>query len=293
MAWHQLISNIEVKLKLKYQIYGGNKIMAAKFYRGLIFISLIFPITVTFAQNDGEVEEVNASENSVIAVPNATVEDAIPLNKDEEALREQIFKDAQKYTKEADVLAAEGKDEEADNIYVKAEDSLNKLSGDEVDLRETLLRKKIASFRIAWAHKIKDSAYADIKSGEYDVAIIKLNQAQQIDGLPKDLMSELQYFIDVAQKRIADADFKEKTSLEYKDVAPDYAVRNYKIDVALRKAKLLLKNKQYMKARDAYERILVQDAYNFEATHALRNIYRELRKIGNDRRKNDELERAA
>ena len=267
--------------------------MAAKFYRGLIFISLIFPITVTFAQNDGEVEEVNASENSVIAVPNATVEDAIPLNQDEIVVREQIFKDAEKYTVEGDTLAAAGKDEEADNTYVKAEECLNKLAGDEVDLREMLLRRKIASFRIKWAHKIKDSAYGDIKSGEYDAAIIKLNQAQQIDGLPKDLMTELQYFIDVAQKRIADVDFKDKTALEYKDVAPDYSVRNYKIDVALRKAKILLKNKQYMKARDAYERILVQDAYNFEATNAIRKIYRELRRIGSDRRKNDELERAA
>jgi Flp pilus assembly secretin CpaC len=279
--------------KLKYQIYGGNKIMAAKFYRGLIFISLIFPISVTFAQNDGGIEEVDANGNSVTALPNATVEDAIPINQDEEIAREKIFKDAQEFTAQGDTLAADGKDEEADAAYIKAEEALNKLAGDEVDLREMLLRKKIASFRIAWAHKIKDSAYADIKSGEYDAAIIKLNQAQQIDGLPKDLMKELQYFIDLAQKRIADVDFKEKTSLEYKDVAPDYQIRNYKIDVALRKAKILLKNKQYMKARDAYERILVQDAYNFEATHAIRKIYRELRRVGNDRRKNDELERAA
>jgi general secretion pathway protein D len=48
-----------------------------------------------------------------------------------------------------------------------------------------------------------------------------------------------------------------------------------------------------MKARDAYERILVQDAYNFEAARALKQIYKELRRIGNDRRKNDMLERAA
>jgi len=267
--------------------------MAAKFYRGLIFISLILPFSATFAQDDRNVEEVSANVTNVSVLPNATQEDAIPVNEDEEVLRDKIFKEALELSSEGDKLAAEGKEGEADEKYSEAEESLSKLDGDEVDLRVSLLKKKIASFRIKWAMKIKDSAYADIKSGDYDVALIKLSQAQQIKGLPKNKMHELQYFMDVANKRIKDADFKEKTDLEYKDVAPDYQVRNYKIDVALRKAKILLKNRQFMKARDAYERILVQDAYNFEASRALKLIYKELREIGSDRRKNDELERAA
>lgn len=253
--------------------------MTTFFNRIFIFLALIIPITGLLAQD--EKPEVQAKD---------TIEELIA---EESAKRQKVYDHAQTLVDKGKKLAFQNKFEEANAVLNEAEKTLNSISGDFVELKEQQLKAYIASFRIEWAKNIENAAYKDFANKDYDAAIMKVTQAQQIKNLPETVKTELQDFIDLCQKRIESDEFVAKTDIQYKDVDPDNKIRKYEIDVAYNKAKTLLKNKQYTRARDAFERILVRDPYNFKATEELRRLYKELHKIGNKRRRNDVLERAS
>jgi general secretion pathway protein D len=256
---------------------GGLMIMTAYLNRLLIFLTLLMPIATISAQ------EIKPEAKDPID----------ELIAEESAKRQKIYEKAEALVSEGKTLAFHGKNEEANALFNEAEATLKTIAGDFVELKEKQLNAYIASFRIKWAKNIKNAAYKYFSDKDYDAAIMKVTQAQQIKGLPDAIKSELQNFIKVCQGKIESIEFAEKTDLNYKDVDPDNKIRKYEMDVAFSKAKTLLRNKQYTRARDAFERILVRDPYNFKATEELRRLYKKLRGIGIDRRKNDRLERAS
>lgn len=275
--------------------------MTAFLNKFLIFLIFISPLAFLSAQDDEELSEPNdvavADENvqpdKAANEDNPSGEALDALVKEEEIKRQAIYDKALKLVNDGKVLVGQGKYEEADVVFLDAEKVLGTISGEWVALREKELKSYIASFRIKWAKAIENKAYRDYVNKDYDAAIMKITQAQQIKNLPQNLKVELSNFIDLCQKKIASDKFVEETELEYKDVDPDYKTRNYEMEVAYRKAKILLKNKQYTRARDAFERILVRDPYNFRATEQLRNLYKTLRRLGYRRRKSDLMERGA
>lgn len=264
--------------------------MTAYLNRILILMMFILPVTLVQGQ-DAEAEEAQVD---AAADANKAAEAALAALVEEESKKRQaIYDKALKLVKDGKVLARQRKYEEADAVFTEAEETLSSISGKYVHLREKQLAAYIASFRIEWARSIENQAYRDYVNKDYDAAIMKITQAQQVKNLPQDLKESLQSFIDVCQKKIASDEFVETTSLEYKDVDPDFEVRSYEMDVAYRKAKTLLRNKQLTRARDAFERILVRDPYNFRATEQLRRLYKDLRRYAIKRRQNDRLEREA
>ena len=227
------------------------------------------------------------------AIPKEKEDTINKLVAEESVKRQEIYDKAKALIEDGKALAGQKKYEDANALFLQAETTLDAIAGDCVDLKEKQLQAYIASFRIKWAKAIENAAYKDFANKDYDATIMKINEAQQIKGLPKPLKVELQNFVDLCRKRIESADFTRKTSLEYKNVDPDNSIRKYEIDVALSKAKTLLNNKQYARARDSFERILVRDPYNFEAAEALKNLYKTLREVGLQRQQSDLLERVS
>jgi len=269
-------------------------------YINKIWILLIFaiPLVNLEAEENASTAEVvdvkiDNNANEEVIIPEVSEKELDAINIIEEKKRKVIYDSAAKSVKEGKLLVAEKKYTEANVKFLEAEKILESITGKWVKLREKQLIHAIKSFRIKWAKSIENEAYKEYINKNYDAAIIKVSETQLIPSLPKSLENELKRFVTLCQNKIEQDIYKEKTSLNYKDVDPDNKIRNYEIDVAMRKAKMLLSNNQLTRARDAFEKILVRDPYNFKATYELKKLYKTLRKIGIDRRNNDKLERMA
>ncbi len=212
---------------------------------------------------------------------------------DEHDRRQQALEAAEALVSQGAEHVSQGKYPEAELLFKQAEALLGTVSGDIVALKKRQFEARIESFRIKWANSIQNDAFRDYVNKDYDEAILKINRAQQIPNLPEGLKAGMQKFSDLCQRKIESDKFVEKTELLYKDIDPDNETRNYEMDVAYQRAMILVENKQYTRARDALERILVRDPYNLRATEELKKLYKELRRVGVRRRHNDLLERAA
>ena len=228
-----------------------------------------------------------------IQVPNPEIEKGLlnKFEKEADLKRQAEAKAAEETVKEGKELASQKKYAEAYVEFQKALESFSKIGGDYVDLKATQLNAYLVSFRIEWANALMDKAYQAFSKRNFDVAVIKAREAQGVEKLPKDRKDAIQKFIEKCEKRMDSVVFKKKTDLEYKDVDPDNKIRNYEIDVAMKNAETLIKNKQYVQGRDALEKILVRDPYNFKATERLKKLYKELIRVGKIRRKADIYER--
>ena len=85
--------------------------------------------------------------------------------------------------------------------------------------------------------------------------------------------------------------FRKETSLE--SIDPDYKRRTDEIKFLLRQAELHYRNRQFAKARDAVEKILVLDPFNQPAVRLLNQVYKKLYQVGLMRAENDAIEQMA
>ena len=188
-------------------------------------------------------------------------------------------------------LASDNEFDEAEAEFNNAIEKINALGGDKAELKLKQLFAYLVSFRLKWEQSLMNDAYAAFGDKNYDLSVIKAREAQSIDQLPENRKAKIQIFVELCEKRMDSLDYKEKTSLTYKDVDPDNKTRNYEIDVAMKNADTLMKNKQYTRARDSLEKILVRDPYNFKATEKLKRLYKKLIVAGKERARSDLLER--
>ena len=199
--------------------------------------------------------------------------------------------DALQIIADAKQLVTDGKYEDAEALFNDALLKIKNIGGDRAELKLKQFEAYLETFRIKWSQSLVNEAYTALADKNYDLAIIKATEAQSIKDLPVANKEKIQDFIDVCKKRIETLKYREETALTYKDVDPDNKVRNYEIDVAMKNANTLIENNQLTRARDALEKVLVRDPYNFEATEKLKKIYRKLIEVGNKRERDDLMER--
>ncbi|MBN1863737.1 MAG: hypothetical protein JW808_02425, partial [Victivallales bacterium] len=272
--------------------------MNSHWNRMLLVSAISFmPVIVLFALDDEDHDQIALVEVDAPVQDNAEAQAEVgrveQIITEEDKRRQQVLDAAEELVSQGAEHASEGRYPEAEVLFTQAETSLGAISGNLVALKKRQLESKMASFRIKWANSIQNEAFRDYVNKDYDEAILKVSRAQQIPTIPEGLKAEMKKFIDLCQRKIESDKFVEKTDLLYKDVDPDNEIRRYEMDAAYQKAMILIENKQYTRARDALERILVRDPYNVRATAELKKLYKELRKIGVRRRQNDLLERAA
>ncbi len=213
------------------------------------------------------------------------------IEKEAQEKREKALATCEEIINNAKDFASQKEYAEANVELLKAQESLDKIGGDKAELRRNQLNAYFKSFRIKWANSIMGKAYDAFSQKNYDVAVIKAHEAQGVKELPLSRKTIIQAFITRCEEKMKLVEFKEKTALEYKDVDPGNKIRKYEIDVAMKNAETLIKNRRFMQARDSLEKILVRDPYNFKATEKLKRIYKELVHIGKIRRKADVYER--
>lgn len=95
--------------------------------------------------------------------------------------------------------------------------------------------------------------------------------------------------ISMGEKILKSNKFIQATSLSTID--PDNLSRKQQIAINLREAEYFYKTRQYGKARDILEQVLVLDPYNEKAVYDLKKIYKKISSIAVMRRENEILER--
>jgi general secretion pathway protein D len=139
-----------------------------------------------------------------------------------------------------------------------------------------------------WARDLAVQAEKESHVTEYEKAIELCKQAIEIyPPCKKDL-----------EKRIAKYERMKKALARKKEVAeskliPGKAAQEYEIQVLMKQAQELFWAKQYTKAKDIYEKVLLMNPYNTVAIHQLRVTNRKIREIGTDRKYNTFKERTA
>lgn len=248
-----------------------------------IILILVLSLTqITLMRADTVQLENKPSDNEI-----KDIDDQVAIEK-QKALNEAV-----EMIKKGKELASNSEFEEAETEFNNAKEKINALGGDNAELKLKQLLAYLVSFRMKWEQSLMNEAYAAFGDKNYDVAVIKAREAQSIDELPENRKAKIQIFVELCEKRMDSLVFKEKTALTYKDVDPDNKTRKYEIDVAMKNADTLIKNKQYTRARDSLEKILVRDPYNFKATEKLKRLYKKLISVGIERKRSDLLERVS
>ena len=149
-----------------------------------------------------------------------------------------------------------------------------------------------------WSKNLEEEANASYLNKDYkksidlsDNSTNRLNDAKELNpneknGLKKELLLK-----NKSKEELKHTEFEKDISIDTID--PEHKNNKYKIDQYLNSAKVLIKSKQYVNARDILEKILVIDPYNQEAMKLLKNLYKELFSIGNLRKEVEEIDKLA
>jgi general secretion pathway protein D len=116
-------------------------------------------------------------------------------------------------------------------------------------------------------------------------------KSQKLEAMQKNSRKEVEIIISLeekCEKAIAASEFREQIALDTVD--PGRSLRLTNIAVNMAQAEILIKNQEYMNARDALEAILVKDPYNIKAMRMLKNLYEKIYASASTRRYNEYLE---
>ncbi|HBC85368.1 MAG TPA: hypothetical protein DCZ94_00275 [Lentisphaeria bacterium] len=140
------------------------------------------------------------------------------------------------------------------------------------------------------SQKIINSATEQLKKfrSECKTEPHELRKLDNLIGEGSRKIESLQKFEDDCKKQIASEKFLRDTDFAAFD--PERPSRHADIEVSLAQAKVLLKNDDFVRARDALEKVLVRDPYNQTATRMLQTVYDKLYQVAKMRRFNEEQE---
>ena len=134
----------------------------------------------------------------------------------------------------------------------------------------------------AYSDAAKDTAASSEKAKK---AVELAREARSVSPTSREAAEQI---IKMGEKLLNSNNYVEKSTLETLD--PDNASRKEQIAVYLREAAIFYKSKQYAKARDVLERVLILDPYNEKAVYDLKKVYQRLYRIAELRRENDILD---
>ena len=139
-----------------------------------------------------------------------------------------------------------------------------------------------------WAQKIFSEAEKTAQIGLYDEAIEKCEEAIKVYPLSEPIMRKTidEYTIMKASKQ-----YKKDTSSE--ELIPEAKNREKRISLLIRQGQTLYNTKQWNRAQEKFNQVIILDPYNITAIDYLRRIYIHESEAGQHRRGAVMLERAA
>jgi len=319
--------------KIKKMTYFMEAPMHAFPRYSAILLALAFSVPVAFAQDvedldlaveeETPVVETAGIDDDVVAdavadgvadadvdaevVADAETEPEPELTDDEkELLREQtsasieeliarqaMQRDADELLKKANAAFEHEDYDVAVDLYV---DVLKILESDVVDgeipennsRKIAEVKKMISQSYYYWARKIFNEAEKTAQIGLYDEAIEKCEEAINVYPLSEPIMRKT---IDEYTIMKSSAQYKKDTSAE--ELVPEAVNREKRISILIRQGQTLYNTKQWNRAQEKFNQVIILDPYNITAIDYLRRIYIHESEVGDRRRGAVTLERAA
>ena len=291
-----------------------------------ILLALAFSVPVAFAQEVEDLDIAMEDEFPVVETAEAEPEDESaeeavesaeeavepaeeavePTEEEKELLREQTAASIE------ELIARQARQRNADELQKKATsaferedydvavdtyvDVLKILESDVVDgeVPEANMKKiaqvknMISQSYFYWAQKIFEEAEKTAQIGLYDEAIEKCEEAIKVYPLSEPLMRK---HIDNYKVMKASQEYKKETSVE--ELVPEAVNREKRIFVLIRQGQTLYNTKQWNRAQEKFNQVMILDPYNITALDYLRRIYLHESATGQRRRGAVVLERAA
>ena len=195
-------------------------------------------------------------------------------------------KEIQKLLNEIDTLVSEKHFSQAASKFKVIYDKYQNLGKTaEVEKRLTKLKEKENKFYQDWSNYLETQANKEFKHEKWDSSIKLANESIEIlkknKPINENKIKKNKRVIDSAEHKIANEQFKVETSIS--TLIPTNELDKQDIDLYFLHAKTFIKNKQYEQARDALEKILLIDPYNFQAMYMLKNLYAKIYEAGQGR----------
>ena len=269
-----------------------------------ILLALAFSIPA-FAQEveDVAIEEETPAVEGAEARPEAEAE---LTDAEKEALRDQTIASIE------ELIARDAMNKNADELMKKASsafeheeydvavdayvDVLKLLEQDVVDgevpeanqKKIAEVQKMISNSYYFWARKIFNEAEKTAQIGLYDEAIEKCEEAIKVYPLSEPIMRKT---IDEYTIMKSSAQYKKDTSEE--ELIPEAKNRVKRISVLIRQGQTLYNTKQWNRAQEKFNQVIILDPYNITAIDYLRRIYIHESEVGQRRQGAVYLEREA
>ena len=269
-----------------------------------ILLALAFSIPA-FAQEveDVAIEEETPAIEAAEARPEAEAE---LTDAEKEALRDQTIASIE------ELIARDAMNKNADELMKKASsafeheeydvavdayvDVLKLLEQDVVDgevpeanqKKIAEVQKMISNSYYFWARKIFNEAEKTAQIGLYDEAIEKCEEAIKVYPLSEPIMRKT---IDEYTIMKSSAQYKKDTSEE--ELIPEAKNRVKRISVLIRQGQTLYNTKQWNRAQEKFNQVIILDPYNITAIDYLRRIYIHESEVGQRRQGAVYLEREA
>ncbi|MBO7088517.1 MAG: hypothetical protein J6W70_01315, partial [Lentisphaeria bacterium] len=260
-----------------------------------ILLALALSLPAVYAQ---EVTDVEIEEEEPAAVVEAAEgAEAVELTDEEkEALRDQTAASIE------DLIARMAERRNADELQKKASSAFEREEYDmAVDAYVEVLKilesgvvdgeipeankKKIAEVQkmisqsyYYWARKIFNEAEKTAQIGLYDEAIEKCEEAIKVYPLSEPIMRKT---IEEYKVMKASQEYKRDTSAA--ELIPEALNREKRISILIRQGQTLYNTKQWNKAQEKFNQVMILDPYNITAIDYLRRIYVNEAKAGERR----------
>ena len=181
--------------------------------------------------------------------------------------RQEILKDSDKEVGEANKMALAGKYDEAIAIYNRVAGNLQKYPGETFKNRYDFCKKRVEYCYFQKAIEAMRKADDSVTIGDFEQAIKLCKEA--IEFCPEK-KAELEAKIDFYEKRRTAAVTREGRSIG--NLVPSLEANNQKVELLIEQGRSLARRQEYIKAKRAFEEVLLIDPYNDVAMHNLLSV---------------------
>jgi tetratricopeptide (TPR) repeat protein len=189
------------------------------------------------------------------------------------------YRQMEEFIKRAELSADRNNYESAVKEYMQAVVTAEDAAPDNV----YTLKKSLAQTYIEWARSVYWKAKTEKSSDLFKKAILLCEKAVEVH--PK-YRIKCRRYISKFKKELKMIHDKNQTSVD--TLLPDKKEKEYKIAILQKQGNTLRREKQYMLAKEKFEKILIIDPFNLEATRSIKKIMKTLAAIGKERREMDQ-----